>query len=64
MTDETLLLTQNTNRAGFYIGGTLAPSVITNAITIKLERARAPDLRQQIDTSLERDTYKKWVWEA
>ena len=55
--DETLLLTQDIARAGFYIGGTVSPSV-TNAITIKLERAQALQLGWQIYTSLGRDAHE------
>ena len=55
-----LLITQDITKSGSYIGRAVAPSVV-NLIIIELERARALDLRQRIDTSLGQGDYEKWA---
>ena len=53
--------THQTSRA--YEDGSFAPSV-TKAITNELEKALSIILGLQISTSLERDDYEQWSWEA
>ena len=60
----TYLLTQYVNRAGFYSDGSHAPSRITKAIKIELEKARSTDLGQRITRTLTRDDYEHWSWEG
>ena len=61
--DDSLLLTQDVSRAGFYKDGTFAPS-ITNAVTIELERSRKTALGTQISSSLNRREYERWAFEG
>ncbi len=61
--DKNLLLSQSVQCAGFYAGGTHAPSV-TNALTLEVETCRSHHLEERITAMLDHGKYERWAWEA
>ena len=62
-TDESFLLAQPLDRAGFHKDGS-QPKSVTHAVTMELEERRAHDLDVRLCNNLLREAHERWSWEA